>query len=86
MLAGAAFRQAHDVFNFEVMRKFIRFIGRQRGRLLHLDQISDALPGSIRRLEFSHTRWGTTTGNEVDDFFVGSGHWNQSYTFLREVS
>jgi hypothetical protein len=37
-------------------------------------------------LEFSHTRWGTTTGNEVDDFFVGSGHWNQSYTFLREVS
>ena len=42
-LAGACLGQPHEVFDFQVVVEFGLFVGEERGRLLVLNEVPDAL-------------------------------------------
>ncbi len=70
-LAGAGFGQPHEVFDFQVVVEFGFLVSRERGRLMALDEVPDALARCLRRLEVNHFA-GTQRGDELDEFFVRS--------------
>jgi hypothetical protein len=68
-LARAGFGQPHQVFDLQIVIQLGAFLGGQRGRLLAFEQIPNALPCRLGRLEFNQFP-RPKRGNEFNNFFV----------------
>lgn len=78
-LAGPRLGEPHQVFEFEVVVELNALVRGERPRFFSLDQAGDTVAGSLGGGPCGHMAGCGTTGDELDNFFVGACH-REDYT------